>query len=108
MFDLVGQVRDTPLAGHRIDQHFIAQPQRSDAFAVKWDGEWQTTYEPSLDLGIAYAVGRVLFYLLVLAHSRSYLARLLIRREREEHRLTSSPYCAPLLPPLAGKKKRRL
>ncbi|MGD9582966.1 MAG: efflux RND transporter permease subunit [Lysobacterales bacterium] len=78
MFDLVGQVRDAPLAGHRIDQHFIAPPQRSDAFAVKWDGEWQITYETFRDMGLAYAVGLVLIYLLVVAQFRSYVAPLVI------------------------------
>jgi multidrug efflux pump subunit AcrB len=78
MFDLIGQLRDTPLAGHRIAQHFIAQPLRSDGFAVKWDGEWQITYETFRDMGIAYAVGLVLIYLLVVAQFRSYLAPLVI------------------------------
>jgi multidrug efflux pump subunit AcrB len=78
MFDLVGQLRDAPLAGHRIAQHFIAQPLRSDGFAVKWDGEWQITYETFRDMGIAYAVGLVLIYLLVVAQFRSYLAPLVI------------------------------
>jgi multidrug efflux pump subunit AcrB len=78
MFNLVGQLRDAPLAGHRIDQHFIAQPLRSDVFAVKWDGEWQITYETFRDMGIAYAVGLVLIYLLVVAQFRSYLTPLVI------------------------------
>jgi len=78
MFNLVGQVRDAPLAGHRIAQHFIAQPLRSDAFALKWDGEWQITYETFRDMGIAYAVGLLLIYLLVVAQFRSYLAPLVI------------------------------
>jgi len=78
MFNLVGQLRDAPLAGHRIDQHFIAQPLRSDAFAVKWDGEWQITYETFRDMGIAYAVGLVLIYLLVVAQFCSYLTPLVI------------------------------
>ena len=78
MFDLVGQVRTEALAGHRVEQHFIAQPLRSDVFAVKWDGEWQITYETFRDMGIAYAVGLVLIYLLVVAQFRSYLAPLVI------------------------------
>jgi len=78
MFDLVGQVRATPLAGHGMAQHFIAPPERSDVFAVKWDGEWQITYETFRDMGIAYAVGLLLIYLLVVAQFRSYLAPLVI------------------------------
>jgi multidrug efflux pump subunit AcrB len=65
--------------GGRLGEYFIRQP--SDpyrAYAVKWDGEWQVTYETFRDMGIAYAVGLVLIYLLVVAQFRSYLAPLVI------------------------------
>jgi len=45
---------------------------------VKWDGEWQVTYETFRDMGLAYAVGLVLIYLLVVAQFRSYLVPLVI------------------------------
>jgi multidrug efflux pump subunit AcrB len=45
---------------------------------VKWDGEWQITYETFRDMGIAYAAGMVLIYLLVVAQFRSYLVPLVI------------------------------
>jgi multidrug efflux pump subunit AcrB len=60
-------------------EYFIRQP--SDpyrAYAVKWDGEWQVTYETFRDMGLAYAVGLVLIYLLVVAQFRSYLVPLVI------------------------------
>jgi multidrug efflux pump subunit AcrB len=60
-------------------EHFISQP--SDpyrGYALKWDGEWQVTYETFRDMGIAYAVGLVLIYLLVVAQFRSYLVPLVI------------------------------
>ena len=40
--------------------------------AIKWDGEWQVTYETFRDMGIAYGVGMVLIYLLVVAQFGSY------------------------------------
>ena len=45
---------------------------------MKWDGEWQITYETFRDMGIAYAVGLVLIFLLVVAQFRSYLLPLVI------------------------------
>ena len=36
-------------------------------YSLKWDGEWQITYETFRDMGLAYAVGLVLIYLLVVA-----------------------------------------
>src|SRR3546814_19575999 len=43
-----------------------------------WDGEWQITYETFRDMGIAYAAGLVLIYLLVVASFRNYLVPLVI------------------------------
>ena len=60
-------------------EYFIRQP--SDpyrGYAVKWDGEWQVTYETFRDMGLAYGVGLVLIYLLVVAQFRSYLVPLVI------------------------------
>jgi multidrug efflux pump subunit AcrB len=62
-----------------LGEHWIAQP--SDPYrryAIKWDGEWQVTYETFRDMGAAYAVGLVLIYLLVVAQFRSYLTPLVI------------------------------
>jgi multidrug efflux pump subunit AcrB len=47
-------------------------------YAVKWDGEWQITYETFRDMGAAYGVGLILIYLLVVAQFRSYGAPLVI------------------------------
>ena len=78
MFDLVGQLNDVTVGGQKIAQTFIAQPQDTSDFAIKWDGEWQITYETFRDMGIAYAAGMVLIYLLVVAQFRSYLVPLVI------------------------------
>ncbi|MGN7725244.1 efflux RND transporter permease subunit [Luteimonas sp. 22616] len=78
MFDLVGQLRDASVGGQKLGQTFIAQPQDTSGFAIKWDGEWQITYETFRDMGIAYAAGMVLIYLLVVAQFRSYLVPLVI------------------------------
>jgi len=65
--------------GAPVDEHFVSTP--ADPYrggALKWDGEWQITYETFRDMGAAYAVGLVLIYLLVVAQFGSYLTPLVI------------------------------
>jgi len=80
MFDARGAIgRITAPDGGGIEEHFISQPQDPyRAYSLKWDGEWQITYETFRDMGAAYAVGLVLIYLLVVAHFGSYLTPLII------------------------------
>ena len=78
MFDLAGQVADHAIGGERLSQHYIAQPADTAGFAIKWDGEWQITLETFRDMGIAYAAGIVLIYLLLLAYFRGYAVPLVI------------------------------
>jgi multidrug efflux pump subunit AcrB len=65
--------------GAKIDEYFIHQPDSSYlGYALKWDGEWQVTYETFRDMGAAYAVGLILIYLLVVAQFKSYVTPLVI------------------------------
>jgi multidrug efflux pump subunit AcrB len=69
---------NTP-GGGKLGEYFIAQPQDPyRGYAIKWDGEWQITYETFRDMGAAYAVGLILIYLLVVAQFGSYLTPLII------------------------------
>jgi len=80
MFSIRGKVVGKPLPdGGVLGEYFIQQP--SDPYrqySIKWDGEWQVTYETFRDMGLAYAVGLILIYLLVVAQFRSYLVPLII------------------------------
>ena len=80
MFAARGKLAGKELAeGGTLGEYFIRQP--SDPYreyALKWDGEWQVTYETFRDMGLAYAVGLILIYLLVVAQFRSYFAPLVI------------------------------
>jgi len=78
MFDLVGQVSDDAIDGQKLAQHFIAPPEDTAGFSIKWDGEWQITYETFRDMGIAYAMGMILIYLLVVSYFRNYIVPLVI------------------------------
>ena len=80
MFEMRSSIAKLPMpGGGQLAEYFIHQP--SDAwrgYALKWDGEWQITYETFRDMGAAYAVGLILIYLLVVAQFGSYLTPLVI------------------------------
>ncbi len=78
MFDLAGRIDNRAEADHDVDQRYISQPDNTYDFSLKWDGEWQITYETFRDMGLAYSVGLILIYLLVVAQFRSYLLPLII------------------------------
>ena len=78
MFDIAGAIDEMTAGNHDIEQRYISQPENTHYFSLKWDGEWQITYETFRDMGIAYSVGLILIYLLVVAQFRSYLLPLII------------------------------
>ena len=74
LFEISAELAEDP----GLEQWFVQQPQNPYEYSLKWDGEWQVTYETFRDMGIAYAVGLILIYLLVVAQFRSYLVPLVI------------------------------
>ncbi|MEW6364141.1 MAG: efflux RND transporter permease subunit [Acidobacteriota bacterium] len=64
--------------GYSIEQLYSAQPESEDRLRVKWDGEWQITYEVFRDMGIAFAAVMVLVYILVVAWFRSFITPFII------------------------------
>ncbi len=65
--------------GGQLEDYYFKQPSDPYAsYALKWDGEWQVTFETFRDMGIAYGVGLILIYLLVVAQFKSYLVPLII------------------------------
>jgi multidrug efflux pump subunit AcrB len=75
---IAATLEETPIEGKPIAQFFTRQPDNPYAWSLKWDGEWQVTFETFRDMGAAYAVGLVLIYLLVVAQFRSYGVPLII------------------------------
>ncbi|WP_404401228.1 efflux RND transporter permease subunit [Idiomarina seosinensis] len=60
------------------EQFYINQPSANGPVAIKWDGEWQITYETFRDMGIAYSVGIFMIFVLLVAQFRSYLMPVII------------------------------
>ncbi len=79
MFEVVSKLNETELkGGGKIKQFFTSIPENPYEFGLKWGGEWKVTYETFRDMGIAYGVGMILIYLLVVAQFRSYIVPLII------------------------------
>ncbi len=51
--------------GYVLDEIYNGQPEFEDNFTLKWDGEWQITYEVFRDLGIAFGVVLIMIYMLI-------------------------------------------
>ncbi len=64
--------------GTRVERYAVQAPETSDRPAMKWDGEWQITYEVFRDLGIAFAVVLVLIAILVIGWFQSFKVPLAI------------------------------
>jgi multidrug efflux pump subunit AcrB len=80
VFQMRGEITKiaTP-GGGTLQEYFIHPPQDPYRdYAIKWDGESQITYETFRDMGLAYGVGLILIYLLVVAQFGSYLTPLII------------------------------
>ena len=64
--------------GYSVERYTTHLPFMTDRISMKWDGEWQITYEVFRDLGFAFAVVLVLIYLLVVAWFQSFRVPLVI------------------------------
>jgi multidrug efflux pump subunit AcrB len=80
LFAIRSRLAEAALPGTgELGEYWIRQPaDHYRQYAIKWDGEWQITYETFRDMGAAYGVGLILIYLLVVAQFRSYLTPLVI------------------------------
>ncbi|MGQ9871834.1 efflux RND transporter permease subunit [Leptodesmis sp.] len=67
-----------PPTGAKVQTYLTEQPPTNETYAIKWDGEWQVTYEVFRDLGIAFAVVLVLIYALVVGWFQSFMTPLVI------------------------------
>ena len=67
-----------PAEGYKIEQYYASAPWSEEKIAMKWDGEWQITYETFRDMGIAFAVAMLLIYLLIVGQFQSFLTPVII------------------------------
>jgi multidrug efflux pump subunit AcrB len=66
IFDISEKLKTIDIKkGYTLDESFNEQPEFEDNFTLKWDGEWQITYEVFRDLGIAFGVVIIMIYMLI-------------------------------------------
>jgi len=58
--------------GYTLHEEYTHQPQSEDDFSLKWDGEWQITYEVFRDLGIAFGVVILIIYMLIVGWFQNF------------------------------------
>ncbi len=76
--DIYNRLSETPIEGQELQQFLNSQPENPYQWSLKWDGELQVTLDTFRDMGIAYAVGLVMIYLLVVGMFKSYSVPLII------------------------------
>lgn len=65
-------------AGYSLTEEYTQQPKLEDNFTLKWDGEWQITYEVFRDLGIAFAVVLIIIYMLIVGWFQDFTVPLVM------------------------------
>ncbi|MDP2654388.1 MAG: efflux RND transporter permease subunit [Candidatus Omnitrophota bacterium] len=78
MLGMGGAIKNIRQGGKPIQLFWNRQPDVTDGPVVKWDGEWQITFEVFRDLGIAFAMVLVLIYILVVGWFKSFTVPLVI------------------------------
>jgi multidrug efflux pump subunit AcrB len=64
--------------GDSIREYYAESPPSEKKPAIKWDGEWQITYETFRDMGLAFGAALLLIYLLIVAQFQSFVIPLVI------------------------------
>ena len=79
ILDLKERVGEIELpSGAQLGQLYTRQPGAVEQPVMKWDGEWQVTYEVFRDLGIAFAGALLLIYGLLVAWFGSFVTPLVM------------------------------
>jgi multidrug efflux pump subunit AcrB len=64
--------------GESLQEFYAQTPRLEEKPALKWDGEWQITYETFRDMGLAFGAALILIYLLIVAQFQSFAIPLVI------------------------------
>lgn len=77
MSDSLKNIR-LPAGYNSIKEAYTKQPESQDDYTVKWDGEWQITYEVFRDLGIAFAAVILIIYMLIVGWFQNFTVPLVM------------------------------
>lgn len=66
MMDISDKLKEVKMPkGYELKESYNHQPEFEDDYTLKWDGEWQITFEVFRDLGIAFGVVLIMIYMLI-------------------------------------------
>lgn len=75
MLDLNKRMKEIQLPqGYDLSVLHNSAPETEDNYTMKWDGEWQITYDVFRDLGIAFAIALLMIYLLIVGWFQNFMA----------------------------------
>lgn len=72
ILDMKKRVEQITYNGKKVAQLWTSQPKSDQKVSVKWDGEWQITYEVFRDLGLAFGTVLVIMYFVLVGWFRSF------------------------------------
>jgi multidrug efflux pump subunit AcrB len=64
--------------GYSLKEEYTQAPQTEDNYTVKWDGEWQITYEVFRDLGAAFGAVLIIIYILIVGWFQDFKVPLVV------------------------------
>lgn len=64
--------------GYTLAEEYTKQPDKLDNYSIKWDGEWQITFEVFRDLGIAFLVVIIVIYMLIVGWFQNFTVPLIM------------------------------
>ncbi|QIK58548.1 efflux RND transporter permease subunit [Dysgonomonas sp. HDW5A] len=62
--------------GYTLSEEYSQQPKFEDNFSLKWDGEWQITYDVFRDLGLAFLFVLIIIYVLIVGWFQNFITPL--------------------------------
>lgn len=62
--------------GYQLKETYTKQQNKDENFTLKWDGEWQITYEVFRDLGVAFLFVLIIIYVLIVAWFQNFITPL--------------------------------
>jgi len=73
LMDFSDRLKDINMpVGYTLHEEWNKQPDTDSEYTVKWDGEWQITFEVFRDLGAAFAVVIIIIYILLVGWFQSF------------------------------------
>ncbi|KAA0258612.1 efflux RND transporter permease subunit [Deferribacter autotrophicus] len=71
-------IKNITYNGEQVKLLWTHQPETTDHVSIKWDGEWQITYEVFRDLGLAFAAVLIIMYFVLVAWFKSFMTPIIM------------------------------